>query len=835
MVSESDTRNLPPTVAAKLTAIHRKRLAVRRMETLLLTAVVLIGAMLLAMAIDWLVVLFNPLWRHVLTLTALGLAGCTCVLALIRLGLDHWRLSTVAREVDLAVPQSEERWSTVTELAESTDPPEILGSAVFIDQVAQEAARMDALVEMPVMVSRRGVTRRTMILGAVLAILALAFLVGGRTTWVLLERFWAPGAEIAMTQVTSLTGDRAIGKGDPLLIEVRIDGRLRDAATILIRKSGSVAQTEDMVVSNKPGVPFAYALKNVNESFEYRIRSGDGQTPWHRIEAVERPAIAQVRFRIIPPQYTKLPETRSDTLAGTFETVEGSRLEMEVLPTKPLEKMEMKVGDSAPAPLQKAEGNWYRVEKKLTESMAFSLQLTDQKGLSNAKPLASRIDVYPDRPPEVEITSPDKELVVKSDDHVAIEVKAKDDFGVRSLELVVTSDQDGEEKVLKVIPMPLDKPGEKEVRSKMDLDLKPFNLKQGEALNYPARATDTRDAVSAASQKSATPDSGQKPDDRTASAQNPGEQKSPEQQSADKASQDKDKQSQDQKSESSEKNSADPSKSSEADKDAAKPSGNSEPQPQPGQATASSQEQRLQINEFADSSEGKRRQELQTFLEQLLAQLDAALAAAEKPTYDLAENAKATKPWQAAEEAKLAGARGELAKGDEMIDKLAKASAGTPFAFVGRELQDIDAAHVMPARGTLGEAGKSANKPAEQGKQLEQGGYHITRAREQLAALTKSYGEAKDALDREEKLGQGKGKSPGRGKNKLTRIPVPAAPGAPDRVGAGRPGDDKDWATLASKLEKDLRQARDNAPPEQYQQLINEYFRTVGEAMKVAK
>jgi hypothetical protein len=65
----------------------------------------------------------------------------------------------------------------------------------------------------------------------------------------------------------------------------------------------------------------------------------------------------------------------------------------------------------------------------------------------------------------------------------------------------------------------------------------------------------------------------------------------------------------------------------------------------------------------------------------------------------------------------------------------------------------------------------------------------------------------------------------------LMSVPPPAPPGTPDNITRRQPGDDKDWATLVSKLKKDLSQVRDNVPPEQYQHLINEYFKALDEAI----
>ena len=56
--------NLPPSVAKKLRAIRRRAIAFKLFEGLLLSAAALLGAMLIAMTIDWLVGWFDPRVRY---------------------------------------------------------------------------------------------------------------------------------------------------------------------------------------------------------------------------------------------------------------------------------------------------------------------------------------------------------------------------------------------------------------------------------------------------------------------------------------------------------------------------------------------------------------------------------------------------------------------------------------------------------------------------------------------------------------------------------------------------------------------------------------------------
>ena len=93
----------------------------------MLTCTVLMIGMTLAIAFDWLVVLFESQGRILLTSAALISPIAAFIWFCLVPMLTPRRLSDLALQVDEAVPALEERWTTVTQLAETRDPPAIAG------------------------------------------------------------------------------------------------------------------------------------------------------------------------------------------------------------------------------------------------------------------------------------------------------------------------------------------------------------------------------------------------------------------------------------------------------------------------------------------------------------------------------------------------------------------------------------------------------------------------------------------------------------------------------------------------------------------------------------
>jgi hypothetical protein len=55
-------------------------------------------------------------------------------------------------------------------------------------------------------------------------------------------------------------------------------------------------------------------------------KAGDGQTPWHRITAVERPEISAVKLTITPPSYSNLAKEEKNSLPQGVRVLQGSEV-----------------------------------------------------------------------------------------------------------------------------------------------------------------------------------------------------------------------------------------------------------------------------------------------------------------------------------------------------------------------------------------------------------------------------------------------------------------------------------------------------------------------------
>ncbi len=488
---------VPAPVQRKLQEVQRRETFLRFLSGATSALSAFLAVMLAAMLIDWMFTLFSTSLRVTLTAVAVG-AGALLLLSWgVRPLLERFRLKEVARNVDQAIPQLEERWSTVTELSDTDDPPEIRGADAMIRQVTREAEDLEREVTPHAVTRTEHVLKSLYVLGGIAAVLLLVMFYDWQQTSVLLQRFWRPTANISITDVTAVSGDVTVGEGEPLHLEALVENRAHDVALLFVRDSrGGIGEPLKLYPSNKGDGSFEHEWAAVDESFDYRFRSGDGQTPWHSVTVVERPRIAAIDFRITPPEYSKLPTVEEQGLPRKVRALEQSRLEVSFQSSIPLKRFDLQLGKDRQVSLTADEEGRYHYSTALTEPLMLSPLLTSDHDLTNERPPKCNIVVYRDKAPSIKISSPNDEIAVRPDDKVAIEFSAKDDFGIRKAELVVYDGYGADAKELKVIEVPIPETGaNEEITGETELDLKEFDVKHGSELSYAMRVYDTKDTM----------------------------------------------------------------------------------------------------------------------------------------------------------------------------------------------------------------------------------------------------------------------------------------------------------------------------------------------------
>jgi hypothetical protein len=152
--------------------------------------------------------------------------------------------------------------------------------------------------------------------------------------------------------------------------------------------------------------------------------------------------------------------------------------------------------------------------------------------------------------------------------------------------------------------------------------------------------------------------------------------------------------------------------------------------------SASSSTMKIHIDEWAGSFKGQQREKLEIAIDPVLKELDATLAKAIDALRPVFVELRKGKIVGDQYQKSLRSADTRIAHGESLVSELVHKTTDTPYAFIGLQLVDITELHVSPARVDL-----KAAKPEASDKELHvhQAVFHLTRAREMLAELTRTY------------------------------------------------------------------------------------------------
>ncbi len=490
---------LPAAMAEKLEVVRRRTLRVQVGTALVAAVGVLLAAMAVAMLVDWLATLYDFRWRAALTYSAWTAAVAT----LVAWTLTAWRhtrsVDRMATEVDREIPELQERWSTVTQLSingHATDHHTTDTHPAMFKQVSSEAQIWTPRIEADRVVPLDGLIRALLLLTAITSVLGFAVLFDSQHTTVLLKRFWRPFEAISATELVDVTNRKVVGRGESLQISANLVGASVEQASLLLEPQTGDHKTISLVPRGDSQDRLTHRLRSIKEPLRYRLRAGDGQTPWYEIVVADRPQLAEVRLQLTPPAYTHKEPKVISRLPRRVTVLEGTHLEILLKPKQSLQSLQLKLGADRIEQLTTDGKGWYRWQTTLTKDLTFQPLLIEEHGLGNLRPPKCEIKCRPDRPPVVKILTPSSEIAVRPDESIPVTFVATDDVGISHAELVVYDEGqqvDGKPVVLDRIPIPLDEQqGAQKVKATVKLDLSKYETTDGSELSFSVRVREDR-------------------------------------------------------------------------------------------------------------------------------------------------------------------------------------------------------------------------------------------------------------------------------------------------------------------------------------------------------
>ncbi|MDT8369864.1 MAG: DUF4175 family protein, partial [Longimicrobiales bacterium] len=228
-------------------------------------------------------------------------------------------------------------------------------------------------------------------------------------------------------------GNLEVPRGED--VEVVVTAPLRDEVRIRHQAAGDIAREVVLAVDGDGRA--SYRFEGVAATIRYTVDAPDGATTESfTIEPVDPLFVADVRFRLVYPGYL---ERGDEELRGEVDRVAvptGTRIEISGMGSRPMREARL-VNDDAPPVAFEVENARFEGAFRPTRDGVWRWVFLDVRGDSAVlTPAPFEVEVVPDAPPEVAIVEPSRDTVLPLDLRQPLVIRARDDHGLRTLELV---------------------------------------------------------------------------------------------------------------------------------------------------------------------------------------------------------------------------------------------------------------------------------------------------------------------------------------------------------------------------------------------------------------
>ena len=400
--------------------------------------------------------------------------------------------------------------------------PESAPSPALVQRLVQSATRACRRVDGGRRVERAGLWRSAVLLAAAVAVaLGLsgagpAFL--GHTTPLLLDPFKDPEA-VNPYRIQIEPGDATVARGSDLRVTAMLDGFDAAEVELAVRTSpaGGGPKADEpwrrWPMLDEEGA-HSLIVFDLEAPTEYFVEAGGVRSEIYRIEVQELPYVETIDLTYRFPAYTGL-EPLEQAGSGDVAALAGTVVGVAVTPTLPVTGGAIQIehdtaaaaeteepGDSATLPLTVGQDGRLAGSFAVGEPGRYRILLDspEERPASTGQQVVASpdylIDPLNDQPPIVGFSKPGRDVRASNLEEVAIEVRARDDYGVSALELVYAVGG-GEERTVSLFR---GRPGRKDLARSHTLFLEEFErpegglLQPGDLVSYYARAVDGAEA-----------------------------------------------------------------------------------------------------------------------------------------------------------------------------------------------------------------------------------------------------------------------------------------------------------------------------------------------------
>lgn len=217
---------------------------------------------------------------------------------------ENW----IARRIEKEIPQIQSRLVTSIDLAHNSARQH---SPAFFNRLISETADRVGGFQPSSVIDRRNLRRSGVFAAAAVVAFLLAYACFSDRLPTALARILSPFADIPPATGVVFEadpGDAKVLKGNDLIVAAVV--KKGEPAEMQLEFRGPDGKWLSYPMTGTESGRFEFTIAQLANSIEYRLVGGGTWTRKHRVEVIERPAIADMHTVVRFPEYMKLPEPK---------------------------------------------------------------------------------------------------------------------------------------------------------------------------------------------------------------------------------------------------------------------------------------------------------------------------------------------------------------------------------------------------------------------------------------------------------------------------------------------------------------------------------------------
>jgi len=262
-------------------------------------------------------------------------------------------------------------------------------------------------------------------------LLGIAFTIAPQSTAATIAGLTPSSLSGSAFSVTVEPGDTEVERGTSLLVLARVQGRMPPEAALVYQAEG--AEEARLAMSSSLNDPvFGGRIPIVDAPLAYHVEMDDYKSPTYRVSVFEYPRLEKADAKLVFPSYTG-QEPRLVQDVRTVSVVEGTELTLVCYLNKPVTMATLSEEKEQPIALTSVEGDKpaYQTMIHCDRTRKLKLELVDDAGRKNVKPVQFTINVLPNQPVALKPVFPARDLEVSALEELELKATAWDDFGVK--------------------------------------------------------------------------------------------------------------------------------------------------------------------------------------------------------------------------------------------------------------------------------------------------------------------------------------------------------------------------------------------------------------------